>query len=326
MRSSMGSPTARRSPWISVATGSGTTITTPHADPCHPGHAYGASPPGEEESPGGHRPLPGATRQTPRPRRPRSRRRTRARSWPRRTGRRPCADCNPLGRAPGAALRRRPPPAAGRAPGHGHRRARTAPSSTSSHGVNPLGVRVASFKRPTEVELAHDYLWRVHRPVPGRRRDHRSSTAATTRTCWSCGSTTSCPRSMWQPPLRPHRATSSSCSPTRAPTILKFFLHISKDEQAARLQARLDDPAEALEVRARRPRRAQALGRLPGRASPRRLDETSTDAAPWYVDPRQPQVVPQPGDRQVLIDTLEGLDLALPRSPDPTSSRRSSDR
>ena len=59
--------------------------------------------------------------------------------------------------------------------------------------MNPQGTTVTGFKQPTEAELAHDFLWRVHPHAPAAARS-RSSTARTTRTCWWCGCTSSCRR------------------------------------------------------------------------------------------------------------------------------------
>ena len=107
-------------------------------------------------------------------------------------------------------------------------------------GVNPQGVRVASFKRPTPRELDHDYLWRVHQHVPGK------------------GEIVIFNRSHYEDVLivRVHKLVPKEQWSRRyqqigdfermlveeGTTILKFFLHIDQDEQKERLQARLDDP------------------------------------------------------------------------------------
>ena len=82
--------------------------------------------------------------------------------------------------------------AADRPAGHRRRRARTAPSGRCSPPSIRRAHRVTGFKQPTE-ELAHDFLWRIHKPVPGKG-GSASSTARTTRTCWSCASTSWCRR------------------------------------------------------------------------------------------------------------------------------------
>ena len=109
-------------------------------------------------------------------------------------------------------------------------------------GVNPQGVKVASFKKPTDRELAHDYLWRVHQHTPG------------------AGEITIFNRSHYEDVLvvRVHDLVSDDRWSLRydhirnieqmlvdeGTTIIKLFLHISKDEQRERLQARIDEPAK----------------------------------------------------------------------------------
>ena len=109
-------------------------------------------------------------------------------------------------------------------------------------GVNPVGVQVATFKAPTSEELKHDFLWRIHAQTPKRghigvfNRSHYEDVLIT-RVHGLIDETT------W----RQHYDDINNFEQllTRNGTrILKFFLHISKDEQAQRLQARLDDPAK----------------------------------------------------------------------------------
>ena len=109
-------------------------------------------------------------------------------------------------------------------------------------GVNPVGVQVASFKAPTSEELKHDFLWRIHAQTPKRghlgvfNRSHYEDVLIT-RVHGLINEKT------W----RQHYDDINNFEQllTRNGTrILKFFLHISKDEQAQRLQARLDDPAK----------------------------------------------------------------------------------
>jgi PPK2 family polyphosphate:nucleotide phosphotransferase len=109
-------------------------------------------------------------------------------------------------------------------------------------GLNPAGVQVAAFKAPSKEELNHDFLWRIHQQTPGKghigvfNRSHYEDVLVT-RVHGLIGPEVWVPRyqdinNFEQLLARDH---------TR---ILKFFLHISKEEQAARLQARLDDPAK----------------------------------------------------------------------------------
>ncbi len=129
---------------------------------------------------------------------------------------------------------------------------------------NPQGCRVTSFKVPSAVELAHDYLWRVHQHVPAQGRDRRSSTARTTRTCWWCGSTNSCPRTSGR--SRYAQINDFERMLTEAGTIVvKFFLYIDRDEQRERFQARLDDPTKRWKFQLGDLEERQSLGRLPRR-------------------------------------------------------------
>lgn len=178
-------------------------------------------------------------------------------------------------------------------------------------GVNPQGVKVASFKRPTPMDLAHDYLWRVHPHVPGD------------------GEIVIFNRSHYEDVLvvRVHSLVAAEVWGRRyqhindfermladeGTTIVKFFLHISPQEQADRLQARIDDPTKQWKF---------AKGDLAERA---RWDDymaafedaitaTSTEWAPWYVVPADRKWYRNLVVGSVLVDTIEALD---PRYPPP---------
>ncbi|HRQ91172.1 MAG TPA: hypothetical protein PLA50_20450, partial [Bacteroidia bacterium] len=106
--------------------------------------------------------------------------------------------------------------------------------------MDPQGIRVASFKRPSAVELAHDYLWRVHREVPGNgetvvfnRSHYEDIVAVRVRSIY--------PESVWSKRYG-HIRDFERMLADEGTTVLKFFLHISKDEQKKRLQDRLDEP------------------------------------------------------------------------------------
>ena len=178
-------------------------------------------------------------------------------------------------------------------------------------GVNPLGVKVASFKRPTEQELAHDYLWRVHPHVPGNgeivifNRSHYEDVLVV-RVHGLV------PEERWRRRYQ-QIADFERLLVEEGTTIVKFFLHISKDEQKARLQARLDDPSKHWKF---------ALGDLEERklwdqyqeAFEEAISQTSTDQAPWYVVPANRKWYRDLVVAQVLIETLEKLDLQYPTS------------
>lgn len=149
-------------------------------------------------------------------------------------------------------------------------------------GVNPQGVRVASFKAPTEEELAHDYLWRIHRRVPPtgmigvfNRSHYEDVLVVRVRNL--------APESVWRPRYEQinHFERLLSDTGTR---ILKFYLHISKDEQKERFQDRLDKPHKRWKF-SRDDLEKRKLWESYTEAFEEMLYRTTTDYAPWHVIP-----------------------------------------
>jgi PPK2 family polyphosphate:nucleotide phosphotransferase len=176
--------------------------------------------------------------------------------------------------------------------------------------TNAAGVDVASFKKPTETELAHDYLWRVHAQVPeaGRmtifNRSHYEDVLVVRVD-------ELVPEAQWRRRYR-HIREFERMLAEEGTLVRKFFLHISKDEQRDRLQARLDDPTKTwkfqegdLGVRERWDDYQRAYAEA--------LGETSTDEAPWYVVPANHKWYRNLVVASVLIEALDGLDLRYPR-------------
>jgi PPK2 family polyphosphate:nucleotide phosphotransferase len=176
-------------------------------------------------------------------------------------------------------------------------------------GVNPQGVRVACFKQPTPLELAHDFLWRIHAALPARgemvifNRSHYEDVLVT--------------RVHKLIPKREVRRrfdiiNGFERSLAREGTaIVKFFLHLSPEEQIRRLQARLDDPkkhwkfsASDLAERALWPKYERAYEDM--------LEHTSTDWAPWHIVPADLKWYRNWYIGRELVALLEGLDLKLP--------------
>ena len=127
-------------------------------------------------------------------------------------------------------------------------------------GVNPQGVGVASFKQPTAVELAHDFLWRVHAQAPRGgeivifNRSHYEDVLITR--VHKLIDKATCAR-RYQ-----HICDFEALLAESGTTILKFFLHISKEEQLARFAQRTRRPGAQLEDQRIRLFRAQIVGRL----------------------------------------------------------------
>jgi PPK2 family polyphosphate:nucleotide phosphotransferase len=176
-------------------------------------------------------------------------------------------------------------------------------------GVNPAGVRVASFKAPTAEELDHDYLWRVHRQTPGNgemvvfNRSHYEDVLVVRVHDLV-------PPEVWGKRFDQINEFERMLA-ANGTTILKFYLHIDKDEQKERLQARLDDPLKRwkfrlgdLEERKRWPEYMQAYEDM--------LNKTSTDHAPWYIVPANHKWFRDLVISSTLVETLEELKMKFP--------------
>lgn len=176
-------------------------------------------------------------------------------------------------------------------------------------GVNPTGVRVVSFGEPAEHELARDYLWRVHRHVPARgeivifnRSHYEDVVAARVKGL--------VPKKVWRRRYR-HIREFERMLTDEGVTLLKFFLHISKDEQRQRLQERLDDPRKRWKFRRSDLEDRERWDDYQA-AYEDAIGETSTDYAPWYVIPADHNWYRNWAVSKVIVETLEGLDMKYP--------------
>jgi PPK2 family polyphosphate:nucleotide phosphotransferase len=177
-------------------------------------------------------------------------------------------------------------------------------------GVNPQGVKVASFKVPTREELDHDYLWRVHKQVPGKgqivifNRSHYEDVLVVRVHNLA-------PPEVWGRRYA-HINHFERTLADEGTTILKFFLHIDLDEQKERLQARLDEPHKRWKFK---------LGDLGERklwpeymrAYEDVLSKTSTEWAPWYIVPANHRWYRNLVVATVLVEALEGLNMSYPQ-------------
>ena len=178
-------------------------------------------------------------------------------------------------------------------------------------GVNPQGVRVANFKAPTPLELSHDYLWRVHPQAPGKgeivifNRSHYEDVLVV-RVHGLV------PDKVWRRRYDQINAFERLLA-EEGTTILKFFLHISKDEQKERLQARLDDPTKHWKFNVGDLKERERWDEYT-RAYEDALSKTSTAWAPWYVVPSNAKWYRNLVIAHALVDTLEGLKMRYPES------------
>ncbi len=180
-------------------------------------------------------------------------------------------------------------------------------------GVNPQGVRVTSFKAPTAEDLAHDFLWRIHKAVPAAgmigvfNRSHYEDVLIVRvehlvpELVW---------RARYDQINQFERMLADSGT-----TILKFYLHISPAEQKERFQARLDDPQkrwkfslEDLEKRKQWDDYQAAYEEL--------LERCTTPWAPWHAIPADQKWYRNLALTRVIVDTIKRLDPHCPPASD----------
>jgi PPK2 family polyphosphate:nucleotide phosphotransferase len=180
-------------------------------------------------------------------------------------------------------------------------------------GINPQGVRVTAFKTPSPAELAQDFLWRIHPHVPPKgyigifNRSHYEDVLVVRVN-------NLVPKQVWE--KRYNHINSFERLLTDSGTrILKFYLHISKDEQKQRLQSRLDNPDKHWKF---------STGDLPVRqqwdsymeAYEAVLTRCNTEEAPWYIVPANRKWYRDWFITRVIVNTLESMKPAFP-PPEP---------
>ncbi len=176
-------------------------------------------------------------------------------------------------------------------------------------GVNPQGVRVTSLKAPSKVELAHDFLWRVHQTVPATgmigvfNRSHYEDVLVVRVHSLV-------PESIWRPRYKMINDFERMLTETGT-TILKCYLHISKEEQRERFQDRIDEPSKnwkfAMEDLAKRELWNDYMA-----AYEEMLFKTTTDVAPWYVIPADQKWYRNLVVAQLLVHKLRELNPQYP--------------
>jgi PPK2 family polyphosphate:nucleotide phosphotransferase len=176
-------------------------------------------------------------------------------------------------------------------------------------GVNPQGVRVASFKKPSVEELDHDFLWRVHQQTPTRgemvlfNRSHYEDVLIT-----RVHGTIS--RPVWERRYREINEFERSLT-EEGTTVLKFFLHISRGEQKRRLTERLRDPTKHWKFResdlAERRRWSDYMA-----AYEEAISRTSTTWAPWCIVPANRKWFRDLAVSDRIVATLERFRMKFP--------------
>lgn len=177
-------------------------------------------------------------------------------------------------------------------------------------GVNPQGVHVASFEKPSSRELAHDYLWRVHKRAPANGeivifdRSHYEDILAV-------GVNNLRPESVWRKRFR-HINDFEQMLVDEGTIILKFFLHINRDTQKARLQERLDTPAKNWKFDAS-DLVARAKWKDYEKAHEEVFEKTSHPHAPWYIIPANKKWARNLIMARIMVAALDDMHLSYPK-------------
>lgn len=174
--------------------------------------------------------------------------------------------------------------------------------------MNPQGVRVQSFKAPTEVELAHDFLWRIHRHTPEKgmiqifNRSHYEDVLITRVHGW-CDDAEASKRfdaiNAFEEMLRIHNNTH----------ILKFYLHISQEEQEERLEERINNPTKLWKYNPNDKKEAKYWDKY---MEMYKDVFVHCSAVPWRIVPADQNWYKEYIMAKTLVDTLTGLNMSYP--------------
>jgi PPK2 family polyphosphate:nucleotide phosphotransferase len=176
-------------------------------------------------------------------------------------------------------------------------------------GMNPQGTSVVGFKQPSRSEAAHDFLWRAHLPAPAKgevvifNRSHYEDVLVVRVHKLV-------PKSVWSRRYE-HINNFEKVLADSGTRILKFFLHISADEQLARFKDRLDDPSRHWKISDADYSERELWSKYEV-AYQDAIEQTSTKHAPWYVIPANHKWFRDLAISQIISDTLSEMDLRLP--------------
>jgi len=178
-------------------------------------------------------------------------------------------------------------------------------------GMNPSGCVSVNFKQPTAKELAHDFLWRVHPHVPAK-----GSIAIFNRSHYEDVLVARVhdlvPEKVWSKRYDQINDFEQLIATENNTTILKFFLHISKDEQLARFKKRLDDPARQWKISDSDYKERDYWGDYT-KAFEDVLDKTSTEHAPWFIIPSNHKWFRDLAISQIIVRQMEAMGMQFPK-------------
>jgi PPK2 family polyphosphate:nucleotide phosphotransferase len=179
------------------------------------------------------------------------------------------------------------------------------------NSMNPQGTTVTSFKVPTAIELDHDFLWRIHPHAPAKgtvaifNRSHYEDVLVTRVHKLVA-------KEVWFARFEFINDFEKLLRQQNNTHIIKFFLHISKEEQLARFKQRLDDPARNWKI-SESDYKERELWDDYTRAFEDVLAETSKKDAPWYIIPSNHKWFRNLAVSQIVADTMEDIGMQMPK-------------
>jgi len=175
--------------------------------------------------------------------------------------------------------------------------------------MNPQGCRVYGFKTPSPEELAHDYLWRIHQATP-----RKGYVAVFNRSHYEDVLVVRVhnlvPKEVWSKRYDEINAFEKQLT-DNGTHILKFYLHIDKDEQLARFKQRLDDPNRHWKI-SESDYAEREYWHEYQKAYEDAISNCSTKDAPWFIIPSNHKWVRNLAVSQILVDALESLGMKFP--------------
>jgi PPK2 family polyphosphate:nucleotide phosphotransferase len=195
-------------------------------------------------------------------------------------------------------------------------------------GLNPQGTQVTSFKQPSEEELDHDYLWKAHKQMPERGRigvfNRSYYEEVLVVRVHNLISTRKIPsefidENIWEQRFK-HITGFEEYLHNNGVIPIKFFLHISKEEQMRRFTERIDNPAKNWKFSSSDLKEREYWEDYQF-CYEQVINHTSTKNAPWYVIPADDKWVARLMASEIIVDTMKKLDLKYPRLSDDQMKR-----
>ncbi len=176
--------------------------------------------------------------------------------------------------------------------------------------MNPQGCRVVGFKQPSVEEMAHDFLWRIHQVAP-----RRGQVAIFNRSHYEDVLVVRVhnlvPHAVWSRRYEQINDFEKELAESKT-HILKFYLHISEEEQLSRFKERLDDPAKQWKISESDYKEREFWGDYAA-AYEDALSRCSTAHAPWFVIPSDHKWFRNLAIGRIVVEHLEALDMKLPK-------------